>query len=206
MDGFGQFRYFPNMENPSDTIPAYDLYGEKGLFPDLMHCERIVDRARDHGWSIAPHRHGILHQFFHLDGPGAEVSVDGARFRIDGPSLISVPRFAVHAFRFPGGQKGHVLSILPDTLPELFGDTSEVPGALSRWRMVTAPAGIGAVFDAIRSDLAGALPLRSAVLRARAVEVAAAVLRGEGAADAECDTGIRGYPSKNTPSSKNTPP
>ncbi|WP_276326062.1 helix-turn-helix domain-containing protein [Palleronia marisminoris] len=165
------------MSQASDSIPAYDLYGETRLFPDIMHCERIVDRASGLGWTIAPHRHGILHQFFHLDGAGAEVSLDGHRIRIERPSLISVPRFAVHAFRFPGGQEGHVLSVLPDTLPELFGDA---PEPLSQWRMVHAPAGIGALFDAIRGELAGALPLRNAVLRARAVEIAAAVLRSEG--------------------------
>lgn len=180
MDGAGEILYFPGMQDASDSIPAYDLYGERGLFPDIMHCERIVDRARGLGWTIAPHRHGILHQFFHLEGEGAEVSVDGRRFTVRGPSLISVPRFAVHAFRFPGGQEGHVLSVLPDMLPELFGDAPEAPRALSRWRMVRAPDGIGAVFDAVRADLAGTLPLRNALLRARAVEIAAAVLRGAG--------------------------
>lgn len=178
MDGAAELLYFSGMNHVSDAIPAYDLYGETGLFPDIMHCERIVDRASGLGWTIAPHRHGILHQFFHLNGAGAEVSLDGHRIRIERPCLISVPRFAVHAFRFPGGQEGHVLSVLPDTLPELFGEASE---PLSRWRMVRAPAGIGGLFDAILGELAGALPLRNAVLRARVVEIAAAVRRSEGA-------------------------
>ena len=47
-----------------ERIPTWQLYGEASPFPDLLHIERIVDRAAGQDWVIAPHRHVNLHQIF----------------------------------------------------------------------------------------------------------------------------------------------
>ena len=43
-------------------IPVFALYGETAPFPDIIHIERIADRATSHGWTIAAHSHGQLAQ------------------------------------------------------------------------------------------------------------------------------------------------
>lgn len=53
-----------NAPASSGFIPLYALYGEEMLFPDVLHCEMISDRASLRDWKIAPHRHQNLHQFF----------------------------------------------------------------------------------------------------------------------------------------------
>lgn len=184
MDGRVQKLHFSGMQHADAPIPAFGLYGDQGLFPDLLHCERIIDRAGRHDWRISPHRHGVLHQFFLLDGPGAEVTLDGAARTIGAATLLSVPRFCVHWFRFPAGQRGHVLSVLPDTLPDLFGPDAAHPGALSRPLSCGATDDVRAAFASIRAELTGNLPLRDALLKARVVEIAATLLR---ATEAEGD-------------------
>lgn len=52
-----------NAPASSGFIPLYALYGEEMLFPNVLHCEMISDRASLRDWKIAPHRHQNLHQF-----------------------------------------------------------------------------------------------------------------------------------------------
>ncbi len=183
MDAQGKGWYFSDMERGATAIPAFGLYGESGLFPDILHCERIVDRAALHGWAIDPHRHANLHQFFFIGAGGATVTVDGTVIPVTAPVCLSVPRYVVHAFRFPQGQQGYVLSIPPDMMPELFGAGAERPAAFST--PLCAPAGddLAARFETILEELADTRVLRAARLRAQVTEIAVAVLRdGDGGA------------------------
>ena len=184
MDRPGEGLHNSDMAIAPKPIPAFGLYGETRTFPDILHCERLADRAPRHDWQIAPHRHAGLHQFFHFTGPGVAASVEGQRLAIDTPTVLSVPRWAVHAFRFARGARGHVLSIPPDTLPEVLGADAPVAAAIGVWRTVPAPPAIAARFAAIHEEMGGTRPLRDAVMRAGAVEIAAHVLRAAGAAAA----------------------
>jgi AraC family transcriptional activator of pobA len=177
MDDGGADWHYSNMIGPARSIPAYGLYGETQAFPDIMHCERIADRAAPNGWRIRPHRHGALHQFFLISGPPTEVSVDGERLALDRPTLLSIPRWTVHAFRFQPGARGFVLSVPVDSVPEVLGPEAECAGRIGRWRTASAGAGVALHFGTIREELAGAQPLRAARLRANVVEIAAALLR-----------------------------
>ena len=58
-------------------IPVFTLYGETLPFPDVVHCERILDRAGQHGWHIAPHRHSQMAQIFTIEDGQARVTLDG---------------------------------------------------------------------------------------------------------------------------------
>jgi len=165
------------MARAPDPIPAFGLYGETRTFPDIMHCERLTDRAPGHGWRIAPHRHADLHQFLYIAGPRAKARIDDAQFAIDAPSLLSVPRWHVHAFRFARGMQGYVLSIPPGTLPDLLGPEAEVAGDLGVWHLVPAAPEIVDIFAAIRAELADTRPLRGPLLRAKATEIGAHILR-----------------------------
>ena len=58
-------------------IPDFNLFGETSAFPDVVHCERIVDRARLHDWTIAPHRHREMVQVFYMHRGEARARIDG---------------------------------------------------------------------------------------------------------------------------------
>ena len=48
--------------NRSRSIQSYNLFGESGDLPDVVHCETIAARSAFYDWTIGPHRHERLHQ------------------------------------------------------------------------------------------------------------------------------------------------
>ena len=82
-----------NQRPARPAIPAFTLYGEAGAVPaeDMLHLESLQSRSRLHRWEIEPHVHQRLHQLIWLRAGPAEVSLDGALSRGEGPMLIAVP-------------------------------------------------------------------------------------------------------------------
>jgi AraC family transcriptional regulator, transcriptional activator of pobA len=123
--------YYPNMAQPG-SIPAFGLYGEGRSFPDMLHCERISDRARLHDWQIAPHRHPNLHQAMLIRRGNARITVDGRARDLALPVLLNIPPWVVHGFRFAAGTEGYVLTLPADGFAEVLGDGAPLAPALSR--------------------------------------------------------------------------
>ena len=94
----------------SKQIPAFNLFGETGPFPDVVHCERIWDRARLHDWVIAPHRHREMMQILFMERGQARVRLDGAEHCLENGECLFVPPRVVHGFSFRQGCEGLVLS------------------------------------------------------------------------------------------------
>lgn len=69
---------------PATIVPAYWLYGERltERFPDALHIEPIVARSSLHGWTIQPHMHHDLFQFFLVTQGGGRTRVDGRDHRL----------------------------------------------------------------------------------------------------------------------------
>lgn len=164
-----------------NTIPNWQLYGEASPFPDLLHIERIVDRAAGQDWVIAPHRHVNLHQVFLIRAGAVAVSLDGVRGTPTPPVVINVPPGCVHAFTFAAGTEGHVLTVPPADFPELFG-----PEMAPLLRPFDAPGtGLDMLMDALAARHAETGPLRRLRLRAAAIDLCCALtVRGGTVADA----------------------
>lgn len=113
------------------TIPEYMLYGETDAFPDVVHCEHIKDRAPDHGWRIAPHRHAQLAQVFFIQTGHATSVVDGQEFELSDNQLFYVPAQAVHSFAFAPNTQGMVQSFPISVLRSIAPANDEVVRALS---------------------------------------------------------------------------
>ncbi|NOR32977.1 MAG: helix-turn-helix domain-containing protein [Sulfitobacter sp.] len=120
------------------TIPDYMLYGETDAFPDVVHCEHIKDRAPDHGWRIAPHRHAQLAQVFFIQTGHATSVVDGQEFELSDNQLFYIPAQAVHSFAFAPNTQGMVQSFPISVLRSIAPANDEVARALSL-PFVTAP-------------------------------------------------------------------
>ncbi|MFT3691006.1 helix-turn-helix domain-containing protein [Paenirhodobacter sp.] len=94
----------------ASQIPVFNLFGETGAFPDVVHCERIWDRARLHDWRIAPHRHLEMAQVFFMRRGEARVRVDGAATTLGDGDFQFIPARSVHDFLIGQGSEGLVLS------------------------------------------------------------------------------------------------
>ncbi|MEX5726758.1 AraC family transcriptional activator of pobA [Rhodovulum iodosum] len=147
-------------------IPAYALYGERGAFPDLLHCERVWERARVHGWRIAPHRHPDLHQVFVLQSGEAEMEVDGQARTLSLPCAVSVPRQVVHGFRFARGTEGLVLTVPVTEIAALTRDAPELAALAQAPAFVAATPALAAAMAAIHAERLGTGWARAPMLRA----------------------------------------
>jgi AraC family transcriptional activator of pobA len=175
--------YFSDMntqERPQRTgairIPVWNLYGESRALPDVLHIERITDRAAGLDWRIAPHRHPNLHQFFLVRNGVVAVTLDGSRPDMAPPFLLSVPPGVVHGFAFSAGTDGFVLTVPLQSLPDLLGP-SAMDTALARAAILPAGTALDALFERIHAEHEGAEPARAIMLRALAGELACLVLR-----------------------------
>lgn len=156
------------MKPPPPPIPSWQLYGEDNAFPDILHIERIVDRAEGLHWRIAPHRHLHLHQLFLILAGEVRLTVDGRQARAALPAVMNIPRGTVHGFDFAAGTEGFVLTLPTAHFLDLFASHLPALAPLERAFVAPAPAGLDAAFAALAVDHAGGNPLRPLRLRAAA--------------------------------------
>lgn len=189
MDEPEVFRYFPAMTLVSSPIPVWQLYGEDSPFPDILHIERIVDRAEGLHWRIAPHRHLHLHQVFLILSGEVRLTVDGQQTRADPPVVMNIPRGTVHGFDFSAGTEGFVLTLPAANFPELFATRLAALAPLGQAFVATAPNGLGAIFTALAADHSGGSALRPLRLRAAAMTLGATVAESAPSPAAEVPAG-----------------
>ena len=142
-------------------IPDYQLYGETEAFPDVVHCEHIKDRAPEHGWHIAPHRHAQLAQVFFIQTGRAKAVVDGLDFDLSDNQLFYVPAQAVHSFAFAPNTQGMVQSFPVSILRSILPATEDVARGLSLPFVATPDATLLALMALLDRSLADALPYRT---------------------------------------------
>ena len=129
MDGATNEWYFSNM-NSAAHIPSFSLYGEEKGFPDLLHVERITDRAALHDWVISPHRHPAMHQVFLLLDGTTEATIDGETREFSEAYVLSIPRQSVHGFTFTKGTEGFVLSLPVQAHPHVLSPDTDMGRAV----------------------------------------------------------------------------
>ncbi|WFE75615.1 helix-turn-helix domain-containing protein [Roseinatronobacter sp. S2] len=112
--------------HPTQDIPAWHLYGERAPFPDLVHMERIIDRAAGLDWQIRPHRHTHLLQIFLLLSGQITFHAEGQSRSLVPPVALCLPPTAVHGFDFSAGTEGWVLSLPVQNFPEFLADGAEL--------------------------------------------------------------------------------
>jgi AraC family transcriptional activator of pobA len=152
-------------------IPNFALYGEapgrQGLepgqvpFPDVLHCESIPARASLHDWTIAPHRHHNLHQFFWIEAEGGEATLEGRSYALAPAAAISLPPMSVHGFQFRPGTQGWVVTLPVATLARQLDDAAALRAALARTALLRPPLNHAEdsplwLFEAVAREYAGA--------------------------------------------------
>lgn len=154
---------------PPVSIPSYNLYGEMGDFPDIVHCEAIATRSRLHDWHIEPHRHARLHQFFILYTGGGECKLAGSTIPLAPPQIISIPARTPHGFTFHAGTRGWVVTIPLDVIDAGLDTKDGVRNILAVAAELPADASLSELFENIahehsHRDYARAHILRSLIM------------------------------------------
>ncbi|WP_165798894.1 helix-turn-helix domain-containing protein [Shimia abyssi] len=119
---------------PSDhqTIATYNLFGEAGDLPDVVHCETIEARSRLHDWEFAPHRHARLHQVLYIQNGQGHASLDGKRCELTPSTFVNVPTGVVHGFTFDNGTQGQVITLATESLDETLHSAEGLTAFLNR--------------------------------------------------------------------------
>ena len=153
-------------------LPTYLLYAEEAGIPpsDVMHAESIAERSSLHSWEIRPHRHEALFQFFHVDSGTAEILLDGERYELHGPGVITIMPLAVHGFRWTSDVRGTVFTILESHIRQLLARDDTLRDALLQTRCERLPAahrrGVGHAVSALFGEYAQHAPWRATAVDA----------------------------------------
>src|SRR5947208_16211253 len=118
MEGFVFVLYYSNMRSPAPApaIRVYNLFGESGDLPDVVHCETIASRSVLHDWKLAVHRHARLHQVLLIERGGGEAALDGKVYALRPMHVVNVPVGDVHGFNLVPGTQGWVVTIAAEIL------------------------------------------------------------------------------------------
>ena len=157
--------YDSNMQEQDGILIAHGLFGESAQLPDVMHCETIAARSALHGWELAPHRHGKLHQVLLLQRGRGVAHLEGRKVVLEPMSLVNVPPGDVHAFTFEPGTEGFVVTLADEMLDAMLAGVGDVRRLLGRSFVGRANEALDAVMRQIWQEFSALEEARALVLR-----------------------------------------
>ncbi|MCP1477646.1 AraC family transcriptional activator of pobA [Pseudomonas sp. EB276 TE3739] len=151
------------------SIPVFKLYGENLDWPtpDLLHCETISSRSREHQWEIKPHRHADLCQLLFVFKGQAELEIEGQRTQLETPAIQVLPPLSVHGFRFSEDVEGFIVTLATPLINHLQAQLGDSVHALARAE--NYPAGkdgdyLNSLFSALQAEYNGHQPAREMLM------------------------------------------
>lgn len=151
------------------SIPVFKLYGESLDWPtpDLLHCETISSRSREHQWEIKPHRHADLCQLLFVFKGQAELEIEGQRTQLETPAIQVLPPLSVHGFRFSEDVDGFIVTLATPLINHLQAQLGDSVHALARAE--NYPAGkdgdyLNSLFSALQAEYNGHQPAREMLM------------------------------------------
>ncbi len=175
------------VRNPG-TILNFNLFGEAGELPDVVHCETIAARSALNEWEFAPHRHGRLHQMLLVEKGGGQATFETGAIALQPMTFINVPTGHVHGFSFVPCTDGFVVTLASETLDELLGGDDALRRTLAQ--AATAPADPEApvLMRRIFAEFAGRDFARAQMLKSLTGVLAGQVARAIAPASGPADT------------------
>ncbi|MCE8547942.1 helix-turn-helix domain-containing protein [Ruegeria pomeroyi] len=148
------------------SIENFNLYGEAGNFPDVVHCETIEARSVIHDWEFQPHRHARLHQWLLLESGVGQVLLEEERHPLNERALVNIPAGCVHGFNFEPRTKGWVVTLAAELLEESLLESEGLRPHLMKPKILFYKDEIQSAVMQIFSEYAGRSYARAHVLRA----------------------------------------
>lgn len=149
----------------TDRIQSYNLFGEQGDLPDVVHCETIRSRSILNGWTFAPHRHERLHQVLFIEAGGGVATLDGQSVTLEPMCIVNVPIGHVHGYAFKRGTVGFVVTIAAEVLDQVMVPGEGLRRELGRSLVVRASAPMRETFKGIFREFRSRDYARAHVLR-----------------------------------------
>jgi AraC family transcriptional activator of pobA len=167
MEEISKLLYNSNMRAMATprSIQTYNLFGEAGDLPDVVHCETIAARSVLHDWTFPPHRHARLHQILLIERGGGEATLEGRRFALRPMRVINVPVGHVHGFAFKPGTQGFVLTISAEMLDEVLEAPEGLLRILAQSTVLKGTSRMRATMTQIFDEYAGRHFARAHMLR-----------------------------------------
>jgi len=183
--------YDSNMaDTPANqTIRTYNLFGEAGDLPDVVHCETIAARSVLHEWEFAPHRHARLHQILLIESGGGHATLEGRIHALRPMRAVNVATGDVHGFRFKPETQGWVLTIAAEMLDEVSTASEGLHRVLSHSTVLRGTTQMRDAMRQIFAEFAGRHFARAHILRALSAALIGFVAR-EMAADGRMPDGM----------------
>lgn len=148
------------------TIRTYNLFGEAGDLPDVVHCETIAARSTLHEWEFAAHRHARLHQILLVEKGSGQATLDGQAHPLKAMRVVNVPTGHVHGFSFTPGMQGWVLTVAVEMLDEALTPAEGLRRALASSTVIRATARMRDLMRQIHSEYSARRFARAHLLRA----------------------------------------
>lgn len=141
------------------SVPRYVLYGETGARADwFVNVERLDERCRERGWEIKPHTHPHFLQIGVCTEAGGEITLEGQVHPFRPGSVMVVPPYRIHGFRYEPNANGWMLTVEKGYLEDLLVRAPVLKGLLDAPRLfdLAEPAlsRIGDEFVQLREEMA----------------------------------------------------
>ncbi|MGH1367009.1 MAG: helix-turn-helix domain-containing protein [Maritimibacter sp.] len=160
-----------------DSIANYNLFGELGDLPDVVHCETIEARSVLHDWEFKPHRHARLHQVLMIDHGAGIARLESLRADLSDQCVVNVPAGCVHSYEFVPGTHGWVVTIPVEVLDQWLGPGEGLRPLLARYCVIDGNPEIGTAISAIFTRFLAQDFARAHMLRAQVALLAGLVAR-----------------------------
>jgi AraC family transcriptional activator of pobA len=149
----------------SRSIRTYNLFGEAGDLPDVVHCETIAARSVLHDWHFEPHRHARLHQLLLIENGGGQAQLEECAYPLAPMRVVNVPIGDVHGFSFVHGTQGWVLTIAAEVLDQVLLPSEGLRRAISSPCVVRGTPQMRTAMKQIFAEFASRRYARAHVLR-----------------------------------------
>jgi AraC family transcriptional regulator, transcriptional activator of pobA len=164
-------------ETPASRIQTYNLFGEAGDLPDVVHCETIAARSVLHEWEFAAHRHARLHQILLIESGGGQATLEGRVHALRPMRVVNVPVGHVHGFSFKPGTQGWVLTVAAEMLDEVLTPSEGLRRVLAHSTVVRGTPQMRNTMQQIFAEFAGRHFARAHILRALSAALIGLVAR-----------------------------
>ena len=159
------------------TVQTYNLFGETGDLPDVVHCETIAARSVLHEWEFAAHRHARLHQILLIENGGGQATLEGRRHALRPMRVVNVPVGHVHGFSFKPGTQGWVVTVAAEMLDEVLTPSEGLRGVLAQSAVLRGTPQMRTTMRQIFAEFAGRRFARAHILRALSAALIGLVAR-----------------------------
>jgi len=167
----------PRTSTHQAVIRTYNLFGEAGDLPDVVHCETIAARSQLHEWEFAAHRHARLHQILLVEKGNGEATLDGRAHPLKAMRVVNVPTGHVHGFTFTPGMQGWVLTIAVEMLDEVLTPAEGLRRALAQSAVIYGNRQMRELMSQIFLEYTGRHFARAHLLRALSAALLGLVAR-----------------------------